>query len=312
LVLGFGSKLVSMKRFFQFAIVLMWIALPIIALEYQHAWDQLPARMATHFSGAGQPNGWMQRDVALEFGLGIMLFLLVVLTPVLWYISRKKVDVLAWALLGFSVLILGFAAYGNQSVLNYNLRGTPVRPDWALVVVPTAIVVLMAIFLAMKRGHPLPHSELIAEETQTGRGWAMLILLAMIVPAVAAIAVPVNSVRFGMALVTTVGLAAIGMAWSGFQYRFLHHGVEVRTLGFRLRSIPRQQILSYGIEPWALWRGYDIRGVGDCRAYTWGNKVVHIRTSNGEVYLGHSDPDRIVHDLDLVKGSEAAAAADFR
>jgi hypothetical protein len=32
----------------------------------------------------------------------------------------------------------------------------------------------------------------------------------------------------------------------------------------------------------------------------WGNKVVHIKTSNGEVFLGHSDPQRIVRDLDRV------------
>jgi hypothetical protein len=30
--------------------------------------------------------------------------------------------------------------------------------------------------------------------------------------------------------------------------------------------------------------------------------VVHIRTSNGEIFLGHSDPERIVRDLDMVTG----------
>jgi hypothetical protein len=47
-------------------------------------------------------------------------------------------------------------------------------------------------------------------------------------------------------------------------------------------------------------RGYGIRGVGNSRAYVLGNKVVHIRTSNGDIFLGHSDPERIVHDLDRV------------
>jgi hypothetical protein len=92
------------------------------------------------------------------------------------------------------------------------------------------------------------------------------------------------------------------MVLSGFQYRFLLDGVEIRTLGIRLRSIPKQSILSYSIEPWALARGYGIRGIGSTRAYVWGNKVVHIKTTNGEVFLGHSDPERIIRDLDQMTG----------
>jgi hypothetical protein len=102
-----------------------------------------------------------------------------------------------------------------------------------------------------------------------------------------------------------VGLVALGvsaMVWSGFQYRFLRHGVEVRMLGFRLRSIPKQSIVGYSIEPWAFARGYGIRGIGSTRAYVWTNQVVHIRTTNGEIYLGHDDPQKIVRDLDMVTG----------
>jgi hypothetical protein len=103
-----------------------------------------------------------------------------------------------------------------------------------------------------------------------------------------------------MALVGLIGFATIAAVWSGFHYSFLRHGVEIRTLGFRLRSIPRQQIQSYAPESWSALRGYGIRGVGNTRAYVWGNKVVHIKTSNGEIFLGHSDPQRIVRDLDRV------------
>jgi hypothetical protein len=60
--------------------------------------------------------------------------------------------------------------------------------------------------------------------------------------------------------------------------------------------------VSYSIEPWTLRRGYGIRGIGSTRAYVWGNKGVHIKTTNGEVFLGHSDPERIVRDLDLMTG----------
>ncbi len=129
------------------------------------------------------------------------------------------------------------------------------------------------------------------------------ILLALIGPAISLSLAQDDSGASGQSILA--GLVALGvgaMAWSGFQYRFLRHGVEIRMLGFRLRSIPKQSIVSYSIEPWAFIRGYGIRGIGSTRAYVWCNKVVHIRTSNGEIFLGHSDPERIVRDLDMVTG----------
>ncbi|MFZ0800441.1 MAG: hypothetical protein WCA13_12265 [Terriglobales bacterium] len=145
-------------------------------------------------------------------------------------------------------------------------------------------------------------SDLLAEETHSGRTWSLPILLAMIGPMIALTLARSAAVLWPMILVGVVGLGACAMAWSGFQYRFLRHEVEIRMLGFRLRSIPKQLIVSYSIEPWAFIRGYGIRGIGSTRAYVWCNKVVHIRTSNGEIYLGHSDPERIVRDLDMVTG----------
>lgn len=73
-------------------------------------------------------------------------------------------------------------------------------------------------------------------------------------------------------------------------------------LGFHLRSIPKSSILSYSIEPWSMARGYGIRGIGKNRAYVWCNQVVHITTTNGEIFLGHKDPERIILDLDRVMG----------
>ncbi|MGA2336608.1 MAG: hypothetical protein WA383_03740 [Terriglobales bacterium] len=144
--------------------------------------------------------------------------------------------------------------------------------------------------------------DVLAEETHSGRAWSLLILLAMMGPVIAFSLARTAAVLWPVILVGVVGLGVFAMAWSGFQYRFLRHGVEIRMLGFRLRSIPRQSIVSYSIEPWAFIRGYGIRGIGNTRAYVWCNKVVHIRTSNGEIFLGHSDPERIVRDLDMVTG----------
>jgi hypothetical protein len=145
-------------------------------------------------------------------------------------------------------------------------------------------------------------SDVLAEETHSGRAWSVIILLALIGPMIGVALAPTTPGRWAVVLVAVIAAGTFAMSWSGFQYRFLRHGVEIRMLGFRLRSIPKQSIVSYSIEPWAFVRGYGIRGMGNTRAYVWGNKVVHIKTSNGEVFLGHSDPERIVQDLDMVTG----------
>ncbi len=155
--------------------------------------------------------------------------------------------------------------------------------------------------------------DVLAVETHSGRAWALLILPALVVPAVSLFLYPDAPARVGLIIVALIGAAALALVFSGFQYRFLRHGVEVRTLGFRLRAIPRQSIVSYSIETWSLPRGYGIRGIGSTRAYVWGNKVVHIKTTTGDIFLGHRDPERIIRDLNQVTGratsNEIAPAA---
>jgi hypothetical protein len=145
-------------------------------------------------------------------------------------------------------------------------------------------------------------SNVLAEETHSGQLVGVLILLALIGPMVALHVARARAPLVPLLLVTAVGSFALAMAWSGFQYRFRHDGVEIRMLGFTLRTIPRADIVSYTIEPWSLIRGYGIRWIGSTRAYVWCNRVVHIRTQNGDVFLGHDHPERIVRDLDLVTG----------
>ncbi len=145
--------------------------------------------------------------------------------------------------------------------------------------------------------------DVVAEETHSGRIWTLLLLPALIIPAISASFYPTAPARWALVVIAVVGIGSLALVWSGFQYRFLRHGIEIRTLGFRLRSISKQSIVSYSIESWGLPRGYGIRGVGSTRAYVWGNKVVHIKTTNGDVFLGHSDPEKIVRDLDEMTGS---------
>jgi Protein of unknown function (DUF1648) len=290
------------RRAFQFAVVLLWLALPLVALEYRQAWDHLPAQMAVHFNAANQANGWMAREESRDFSLRMIAIALTVSTLVLAAVSWHKVEAFTWALLAFFALAIGFLVSVNHAILNYNLNATPVHPERMLVLLMLAVVALIVIYVASHRHPPLPAGETLAVETHASPLWSLIILIALLGPALAVALVPTPPARLALGLVGVIGLGAFAMAWSGFQYRFLHHGLEIRMLGFRLRSIPRSAIVSYAIEPWPFIRGYGIRGMGSTRAYVWCNQVVHIRMSNGDVYLGHNDPERVVRDLDRMMG----------
>jgi len=85
---------------------LIWLALPLTALRYWLAWDQLPVRMATHFNASGQPNGWMSREVSLQFGLGITALMLVVFTGISLAAQKAAASpAISWAVLSLSYVI---------------------------------------------------------------------------------------------------------------------------------------------------------------------------------------------------------------
>jgi hypothetical protein len=290
------------RRPFQFFTWLTWLALPLIALRYWQVWDQLPLRMATHFNADGQPNGWMTRDVALWFGLGITAFLLVIFTVILVGVySVRKADPASWAALAFSYFILGVVLFGNHAVLEYNLHGTPVHLGLSLFLIPPAILILLAVVIGARRGQPLATKPWLAQETHASPLLAVVFLLPLAFLLWTLFTVPPGPARLGMGLMCVLFLLIAIFAGSGFRYYFGAAGVEIRTLGYRLRSIPASQITSYAIEPWNMMRGYGIRGIGDTRAYVWCNKVVHIKTPQGEVFLGHNEPERIIRDLAMIK-----------
>lgn len=149
-----------------------------------------------------------------------------------------------------------------------------------------------------------------AEEVHSSPAWAFVIVLLSAVSLMTvffvagARGVPPAGLLVVPLAVIPLALAGAAMAWSGFRYRFSHAGVEIRTLGFRLRWIPAVDIRSYSVEDWSVLRGYGIRGVGAKKGYTWGNRGVRIMTDSGWIFLGHDSPEKIVRDLDLIKGTE--------
>ena len=281
---------------------LMWLALPLTALRFWFAWDRLPLRIATHFNINGQPNGWMPREAAFYVALGITAVMVAVFTAIS-YVAHKThaPDAFSWSLLGFFYLMTGFVYAANTGVLQYNLDGRPLQIDLWTVLVPVATIALIAIFLGTKRGDSLPVAGVIAEESHGSRAWSLLFIALLVVQFVAAMAIPAPPVRLASALLCLLFAVIAAHVWTGFQYQFTSAGVEISTLGFRLRSIPREEIKQYAVQSWNPLRGYGIRGIGNRRAYVWGNQGVRIETINGEVFLGHSEPDRIVRDLDAIK-----------
>jgi hypothetical protein len=284
----------------------LWLALPLTGLLYWSVWNQLPARMATHFGVSGQPNGWMPRETSLIFSLGLTFLMLMTFT---WALTRvRKPDALAWSLLAMLYLVIVVLFSINGGLLNYNISGTPLNIVPALVVLFVAAITVMVVALMTKRGSELPrHPDVAqAEEVHSAPLWALGFAVITAVELIVIAAVPLRGLRLVMSLPALILLAVTALAWSGFRYRFSSHGVEISTLGFRLRSIPLENIKAYAVAPWNPMGGYGIRGIGERRAYVWGNSGVRIMLSDGEVFLGHREPEKIMNDLNLIRKSQKA------
>lgn len=277
---------------------LIWIAVPVVAALYALAWSQLPTRLATHFNFANQPNGWMSREGSLIF---FLLFAALMAGTATWVMSRvNSPDPTAWVMLIFFYVILGVLIWAERAVIAYNVDGRPVNviPVFGAGMLAAAVVIVIA--LGTRRGAELPTTAAIADELHNSAAFAALLgIMTMIAIRVAAMAQSFAS-RLAIGLPVVIMLGATALAWSGFHYLFSPAGVEIRTMGFRLRSIPSSEIETYAVDNWSWLGGYGIRGVGNRRAYVWGNKGVRIKTKNGEVFLGHDKPEKIIRDLDLV------------
>lgn len=287
---------------------LQWLALPTIALMFASVWQRLPGRIATHFDLANQPNGWMSREETLVISLALATLFAITST---WICSRiTDPDAVAWSLLGLFYVILGTLIYAERSILAYNLYGEAVNVAPVLVVGMIAAGLVMVLALGTRRGEQLPKSRVLAEERHASPMLAAVLALPIVVIAFVIKSAPIPGLRIALSIALLMMTAATAMAWSGFHYIFTAGGVEIRTAGFRVRSISAEDIRSYTADRWNWLGGYGIRGVGNQRAYVWCNRGVRIQMNSGQVFLGHTEPQRIIRDLDRVvqnrKASEGA------
>src|SRR5262249_17451797 len=159
---------------------------------------------------------------------------------VLYFANRqeKQSSVFSWALLGFFYLIVTLVYRLNSGIVDFSLYGRPVEVGPVLIAVPVGVVALITVFLTSQIGAPLRGVDVIAVEAHGARGGSFILLLALVAEVWIVSTVAVAALRVGVVIVGTVLLAACAMAWSGFRYYFTRQGLEIRTLGFRLRSIP--------------------------------------------------------------------------
>ena len=137
---------------------------------WQHA--HLPARVASHFDGAGRANGWMSRDAMLGWQLGTVLFIaalfegIVALQPLLpaefvnlphrdyWLAPERRAATDAWIsslLRATGGLLMVFFMALFHSVYRVNLTGdrilTP-NPGWLAAAVTLSVIVVIVATLA--------------------------------------------------------------------------------------------------------------------------------------------------------------------
>src|SRR5215813_13869200 len=257
----------SSRGIYQLLIATMWVAPLYIAFRYWQVWDQLPPRMVTHFGANGQPNGWMTPQQSLTFSLVLSGVVLLLFSAILVYAIRRThaLDASIWALLGLLYVILSVITVICDSVLNYNLSQSSIPISAIGAVLLVAIFVFVVIFLRAQRGSALPPSVIIAEETHASSILAWVLLLPAIPMTASAVTVPIPAVKIILFSAAVAVLGGAAMAWDGFHYLFSTAGVEIRTLGFRLRSIPAGDIQNYEADRWNALGGYGIRGLGSRR-----------------------------------------------
>jgi hypothetical protein len=295
------------RRYLTTFTALMWLAVPAMAGLYAMAWPKLPAHLATHFDFANHPNGWMSREASLVFSLMLGIFFVGLATLIL---SRvKNPDPAAWALLVFFYVIIATLLWAEHRVIAFNVHREPLNVAPVLFAGVSAAILVVIIALGTRRGVQLPASNVMAVERHGSAMLASVLGAAAVAMTAALSAIPVAGARVALGFGVVLMLAGAAVAWDGFRYVFSPAGIEIRTLGFRLRSIPAADIQNYAVDRWNILGGYGIRGVGTKRAYVWGNRGVRIDTFEGEVFLGHDEPEKIVHDLDRITGNHEARAS---
>jgi hypothetical protein len=96
--------------------------------------------------------------------------------------------------------------------------------------------------------------------------------------------------------------AGVGiLALAGYRYRFTRSGIEISTLGFRVKFIPVERITRYEESTREFADSYNFGIYGQRRAYVWAGPGVRIHTLDGEFFIGHMKSAILLRDMELMK-----------
>jgi hypothetical protein len=116
------------RNWYKPMVLLMWLALPAMAWNYGRVWNQLPVRMAVHFDADWQANGYTSREGALKLGMGILVLLLILFTVSTLIVHAMKPSA-SWPALAIAYVVVGFCWYGNQMIIDFNLKAPAVHSE---------------------------------------------------------------------------------------------------------------------------------------------------------------------------------------
>jgi Protein of unknown function (DUF1648) len=309
--------------------LLPWLILPAMLWRYWQLQDLLPERIAVHFNASNVPNGWSDKGDFVVGFIGMTVGVLALFT--ILSLLPKRTSGVAGAMLFVQYAVSAVLCVAFIGVLEFNaLNRLDVLRILGRVAVMTPVVVIVVVVIAIVRAGrkaavgysaagPAPvvvtpavapsQGRLLAEETQRAPLAALLFAVLAAVFLGIAIKLPPAPIwlRILLYAVTALMLWVITQAWGGFRYRVTSTGVDVRTGGIRVCSIPKATIQDYRIaqiDPLGDFGGWGIRMLPGKRAFIWhGHEAVRIRTPQRTVYLGHDQPERLVKDLDVMMKS---------
>ncbi len=115
--------------------------------------------------------------------------------------------------------------------------------------------------------------------------------------------------RCGVLAASLFFLGVAVLALAGYRYRFTRDGVEIFTLGFRVRFIPVDRIMHWEESGRTYADSYSFGLYGTRKAYVWAGRGVRIHTLDGEFFIGHMKPEILLRDLELMKQAASGGRA---
>ena len=147
---------------------------------------------------------------------------------------------------------------------------------------------------------PLPGG-ILADETNSN--WGVTYVMAMMTGVLYYFGMLLDNAvfRYGTYFASLM-FAGVGiLALAGYRYRFSQSGIEISTLGFRVKFIPVDRITHYEESTREFADSYSFGIYGTRRAYVWAGRGVRIHTLDGEFFIGHMKSAILLRDMELMK-----------